>query len=141
MSPALPARAGLAAAVTAAFQAVGGVVIPARWIARPDPVLDPATATPVERSIRLIWLAALPEADEDPIRPPAPRLALLAPGDDSVPPPDDQPPPRANDRLILAGTLWRIIDAADRSAGLGLLFRARLRPLGPDADEEEPPQP
>jgi hypothetical protein len=112
----------LAGAVDKALAAAGEVVLTGTLVRLPDPAFDDASTGESRVALRVALLATTPVAADDPIREPGDRLALAA-GDETA-------QPRPNDRLEVAGWAYRVVDAADRSMGMGMLHRLVLRPLG-----------
>ncbi|MCF8481988.1 MAG: hypothetical protein K9H25_16305 [Rhodospirillum sp.] len=112
----------LSGAVEKALAAAGEVVLNATLVRVPDPAFDHVTALESHVPLRVALLASALSASDSPIRQPGDRLALAA-GDQAA-------APRANDRLEVAGWIYRIVDASDRSMGMGMLHRLVLRPVG-----------
>ncbi|AEO49117.1 hypothetical protein F11_13275 [Rhodospirillum rubrum F11] len=124
----LAAQARFAAMVDKVLVSAGSAVIPAVLTASPAFPDDEGDGG-ARWSVRVVLLsiggaASASASANDPLRLPGDRPALIAPG--------QAPPPRANDHLEVAGERYRLITAEDRSVGLGLVFRADLRPEGPE---------
>lgn len=121
----LAAQARFAAMVDKVLVSAGPAVIPAVLTA--SPAFPDDEGDGARWSVRVVLLSiggAASASAGDPLRLPGDRPALIAPG--------QAPPPRANDHLEVAGERYRLITAEDRSVGLGLVFRADLRPEGPE---------
>ncbi|WP_413205356.1 hypothetical protein [Rhodospirillum sp. A1_3_36] len=112
----------LSGAVEKALAAAGEVVLSAILVRFPDPAFDDVGAVESRVPLRVALLASALSAPDSPIRQPGDRLALAA-GEQSA-------APRVNDRLEVAGWAYRIVDASDRSMGMGMLHRLVLRPMG-----------
>ncbi|GEO80441.1 hypothetical protein [Pararhodospirillum oryzae] len=121
MTSSLLARARVLDALEHVMTKVGEVVHPATLERRVDASFDPAGTEAARVAVRLLWLRVTPQAPGDPVRAPADRPALILT--------PDAPAPRPTDRVETSAGAWWVVDAADASGGLGLLFRATLRPL------------
>ncbi len=141
-------RARLAIAMDRALASAGDAVMAALLVAREATSDDPLAAGPYDavtgrvappagsrHPVRLVMVDP-PPSDTVPTLggiPPRDRHALVAPG--------GSPVPRPGDAIELDGHGWRVVDAADKAAGLGLLVKVILRDEGPLAAAAPPSEP
>ncbi|CCG07653.1 hypothetical protein [Pararhodospirillum photometricum] len=113
-------RARVLAAFTRVLAAAGDAVLVATLRRRVDPAFDPTDACVSEHPVSLVFLSTSPDAPVDPVRLPGDRRGLVLTA--------DAPPPRPTDALVAEGQTWTVIEVAESSAALGLLFRVTVRP-------------